>query len=96
VSAKRSALIFRNGCRESDLGSFAQRMKGRFSFFRDSLACTIDGIVGRSIEIAEHHKPLFWRRLATKLSFLIVLQLRPTSSFPRGGDITVRQDVLLA
>jgi hypothetical protein len=28
---------------------------------------------------AEHHKPLFWRRLATKLSPLVVPQLYPTA-----------------
>src|SRR6266851_1446543 len=35
---------------------------------------------------AEHHKPLFWRRLATKLSPLIVPQLCPhgTSRTQRG------------
>ena len=27
---------------------------------------------------AEHHKPLFWRRIATKLSPLVVPQLCPT------------------
>ena len=30
---------------------------------------------------AEHHKPLFWRRLATKLSPLVVPQLCPQLAF---------------
>jgi hypothetical protein len=30
---------------------------------------------------AEHHKPLFWRRLATKLSPLVVLQVCPQLAF---------------
>jgi hypothetical protein len=48
---------------------------------------------------AEHHKPLFWRRLATKLSPLIVPQLCPTmecqeSRFSQGAAFKAMYQVL--
>ena len=45
--------------------------------------------------MADHHKPLFWRRLATKLSPLIVPQLCPSKAERSvdllGGKITQAQ-----
>ena len=41
---------------------------------------------------AEHHKPLFWRRLATKLSPLVVPQLCPQLAFLNILSLDLLQD----
>jgi len=64
----------------STLARASSNRSGRFSQrqFRELLIKLVSWAVNYT---AEHHKPLFWRRLPTKLSPLVVPQLCPQLAF---------------